>query len=409
MGPRPSRLRLLLAGLAWLAGCGLETGGTDGSDVVEVRDEGFEGGEVDVVDAPTDRDDGPAEDGTSDEVEEDADAADLPDAAETEDAGEADGEPETVEDVGPGEAVDEGPDDAPPACPIGFTWCGDACVDTSSDPLHCGGCGHVCDAPPHTTAFCSAGACGVVCEVGWADCNADAADGCEADLASSVAHCGECGHACDAPPNADPRCMAGVCGFACRPGFVELGPRCAAFGGAHLRAECRGETCRNPNPFTGDCSCPPGFVGSSTFRIVNDCTDPTYVWADLRFCSAPSLAAGSDWGGAYHLHDSGLCAVGNPYTGRCTCPAGFVPISWRVETADFRWSSVGLCWSPSATEVTFAGAFEVGDVGSPCLVSNPETGGCSCPADAMRVDYRGIFAHGSPWGNWGTQMPICYR
>jgi hypothetical protein len=371
-------LPVLLAGLA---GCGLETGGVGGSDVVAGEDVRFEDGASEVEDAPADRDDAWAEEGSP--VDVDADGSETPDdVAEADDVGGPDVEPETAEDVGPvdaedvgpvdvedvgpvdaedvgpGEADDAGPADVPPTCSGGLTWCGDACVDTGSD----------------------------------------------------LSNCGECGRACAAPLHAAARCTDGGCAYDCESGYVELAGRCVAFGGAYLHAECgAGGVCRNPNPFTGGCGCPPGFTASLAFRIVNDCADPTYIWANLHFCSAPSFAADSDWGGAYHRHDSGTCAVGNPYTGRCACPAGTVPIAWRVETGSFRFSTVALCWSGTAAEVTFAGAFEMGDVGTVCLVTNPETGGCSCPSGATRVNYRGVFAHGSPYGDWGTQMPICIR
>lgn len=64
-------------------------------------------------------------------------------------------------------------------CEEGQTECGGACVDASSDPVHCGGCGVVCEAPANAEARCGAGACGYACADGWSDCNGERADGCE--------------------------------------------------------------------------------------------------------------------------------------------------------------------------------------------------------------------------------------
>jgi hypothetical protein len=39
-------------------------------------------------------------------------------------------------------------------CPMGRTLCGDACVDTKSDPAHCGSCEKACQ-----KGGCKAGVC----------------------------------------------------------------------------------------------------------------------------------------------------------------------------------------------------------------------------------------------------------
>lgn len=60
----------------------------------------------------------------------------------------------------------------------------------------------------HATARCSAGSCEIdACREGFADCDGEPADGCEARLESDEQHCGECDHAC----SADERCKKGKC------------------------------------------------------------------------------------------------------------------------------------------------------------------------------------------------------
>jgi hypothetical protein len=44
-----------------------------------------------------------------------------------------------------------------------------------------------------------------VCEVGYASCDGDATNGCEADLQRSFRHCGGCNRPCNGT------CVAGVC------------------------------------------------------------------------------------------------------------------------------------------------------------------------------------------------------
>lgn len=109
-------------------------------------------------------------------------------------------------------------------CAAGFADCdglpGNGCeVDLRVTSMNCGTCGHACTLP-NATAGCSAGACVVAsCAVGFANCNGNAADGCETDIRISGANCGSCGRVCTAT-HATPVCSAGSCAFSsCQGGF----------------------------------------------------------------------------------------------------------------------------------------------------------------------------------------------
>ena len=98
-------------------------------------------------------------------------------------------------------------------CPAGTTRCGNHCVDTNVDILNCGGCGNDCDGASDATAHggptCTGGRCGYVCYPGFADCNHNLFDGCEADLRSDQENCGGCGVACDVAKGQP--CVGGKC------------------------------------------------------------------------------------------------------------------------------------------------------------------------------------------------------
>jgi hypothetical protein len=79
-------------------------------------------------------------------------------------------------------------------------------INTAWDPGNCGACGSAC-ALLHAVEVCSAGACAIAtCTSGWGDCDGATANGCEANLSSSVLHCGKCGTVC-----ADGACVGGKC------------------------------------------------------------------------------------------------------------------------------------------------------------------------------------------------------
>src|SRR5439155_26402 len=91
----------------------------------------------------------------------------------------------------------------------------DGCeIDTSGDASNCGACGKVCPAELNGMAGCAHGVCGIgVCNPGFRDCNASAADGCEKNINTDLANCGSCGNVC-AVKNDTPSCTNGICGIA---------------------------------------------------------------------------------------------------------------------------------------------------------------------------------------------------
>jgi hypothetical protein len=98
----------------------------------------------------------------------------------------------------------------PRSCPTpGAKFCDGACKPTDDPALGCAepGCAP-CDPFGHAGAACSAeGKCIIgACETGYADCNKDPVDGCEAKLDSDGAHCGRCGRSCGGGT-----CTAGAC------------------------------------------------------------------------------------------------------------------------------------------------------------------------------------------------------
>jgi hypothetical protein len=95
-------------------------------------------------------------------------------------------------------------------CDVGFADCNwvedDGCeVSLSSDVKNCGACANACSSAGGT-ASCDDGICRISCSAGHADCNVDASDGCEADLATDAKNCGQCGVMCDGGT-----CSAGAC------------------------------------------------------------------------------------------------------------------------------------------------------------------------------------------------------
>jgi hypothetical protein len=107
------------------------------------------------------------------------------------------------------------------SCDPGLVPCNGACVSLSGDPQNCGACGTACPGAPNASPTCASGACGTSCQPGFLDCDKSPANGCEVNGQSDPKSCGACGNGCPAAPNASPSCAGGACSFACLSGFAD--------------------------------------------------------------------------------------------------------------------------------------------------------------------------------------------
>ena len=102
--------------------------------------------------------------------------------------------------------------DVPRVCSPGAASCADGNTRRVCNADGLGYTSAACPAATNAAGSCSSGICGISCATGFGNCDADAANGCEASFMSSSLHCGTCGVACGVGSS----CASGVCAAANR-------------------------------------------------------------------------------------------------------------------------------------------------------------------------------------------------
>jgi len=195
-------------------------------------------------------------------------------------------------------------------CPTGFAECdtnpATVCETNvkGTDINNCGNCGTVCSLP-NATPKCTAGVCGIQsCNAGFADCDGNAANGCEVNLKADVNNCNACGTKCSAA-NGTPACSNGVCSITCNSGYSNCNNNpsdgCEAALNTTTNCGSCGNTCSTNN---GTASCTGGTCGISCNsgyancdnNVANGCevnlrTDPVHCGSCTTVCNSTNGTA----------------------------------------------------------------------------------------------------------------------
>lgn len=113
------------------------------------------------------------------------------------------------------------PMDLGPRCEPGQVLCDGLCQQFQNNTTNCGRCGNTCPDRPNAPAACELGTCTLRCNDRFANCDLDVSNGCETSL-GTVDNCRACGNRC-AFAHATATCSAsGECRLGtCLPGFAD--------------------------------------------------------------------------------------------------------------------------------------------------------------------------------------------
>jgi len=207
------------------------------------------------------------------------------------------------------------------SCDAGWADCdmaaGNGCEVNIGTVTNCGACGVACPSGPNSTATCTGGVCSLNCTQSYfADCNGNAADGCEVDLRISTAHCGVCGHGCSGANSVGTACTNGECTPTCLNGYGDCTKPVAPM------ADDGCDTAIVDDVFNcGAC----GRVCSGTNTASRVCVGSTCTsTCDLGFANCDVPASGADDGCETNVQTSGFdCGgCGNDCSGNLVCVAG---------------------------------------------------------------------------------------
>lgn len=248
------------------------------------------------------------------------------------------------------------------------------------------------------------------CLPGYEDCEGDP-DECETDL-SSIDDCGACGLACPRPPaHGSATCTVPTpgCGAECDAPFAvtrhATGVFCGPFGGAWASEGTPGAvgTCLTENPFTGECTCPAGFIERRIGTARTMTATGVVGLCELDVDTVPETG----WGGFFVRNESrGTCLLQNRLTDACTCLPGTVADGELFQSengsgdvlrfAFCRTGTASAAWAP------FAGAFTT----STCTACVGGSDGCACPGSSTPLAF-GTYARTLTIGPCNGTSTIC--
>lgn len=172
----------------------------------------------------------------------------------------------------------------------------DGCeIDKSTSAQNCGMCGNMCSFP-NAQATCAGGVCGLgACNAGFGNCDGMAANGCEKTTSADVNNCGACGNVCPAGANGEPACVNGTCGFACDAGFGDCDGMAAngcetALATSVTSCGACGRACSGAG--VASRSCTNGLCDSTCDLGFGNCTQPAAPMAD-NGCEANTASGGA--------------------------------------------------------------------------------------------------------------------
>lgn len=206
-------------------------------------------------------------------------------------------------------------------------------IHIDADVNNCGACGNKCNLP-NAIAKCSDGGCEIEsCHTGFSDCDGDPTNGCEVNLATNVDNCGTCGTACEFD-NAAALCVDKVCRLStCNAGFSDCDANPANGCEANLKSDpnnCNacGSVCNLDNATAlctaGSCTigtCAADFASCDN-RNTTGCethlpTDANHCGACGNKCNLPNAIAKCSAGGCAieSCHEGWSDCDGNPTNG----------------------------------------------------------------------------------------------
>lgn len=246
-------------------------------------------------------------------------------------------------------------------------------VDPRADPLHCGSCAP-CDAVSGATVGCASGLCTFACTVDFANCDANAANGCEVDVRTNLANCGGCGMACSAPANAAARCAARACTFDCAAPFEDCDR--VVSNGCEQNTQTSAQHCGGcdvacPIPANAVAECLAGSCGYSCVTPFADCDGRTENGCESNTLTTPEHC--------------GVCGqvCPEPANAVSTCSAGSCGFTCVAPFADCDGDPANGCETNTEDSLTDCGACGTACVArpgaTPACVSGMCTTACMLP------------------------------